>query len=153
MPYLLDTGILLRVADRRDQQHGMVFRAVQMLISRGEGLLITTQNVAEFFNVATRPLTSNGLGLTPSDALELLEKEIEPICSALAEPAPVYAELKRLVSTYGVSGKQVHDARLIAMMMVWQIDNLLTLNDRDFRRYEPEGITIVTPASVSAAGP
>lgn len=153
MSYLLDTGILLRVADRRDQQHQTVFSAVQTLISRNQQLLISTQNIAEFLNVATRPVKNNGLGLQPSNALELLEKEIEPICSAIAEPTPVYAELKRFVSTYGVSGKQVHDARLVAMMMVWQIENLLTLNDRDFRRYEPEGITIVTPASIVTAGP
>lgn len=30
-------------------------------------------------------------------------------------------------------------------MLTWQIENLLTLNDRHFRRYEPEGITVATP--------
>ena len=52
-----------------------------------------------------------------------------------------------------VSGKQVHDARLVAMMLAWQIDSILTLNDRDFRRYEPEGIRIVTPDSLTSASP
>jgi hypothetical protein len=33
-------------------------------------------------------------------------------------------------------------------MLSWQVENVLTLNDRDFRRYEPEGITIVAPASL-----
>ena len=153
MSYLLDTGILLRVADRRDDQHETAFRAVQTLIRRGEELLITTQNVAEFCNVATRPVDNNGLGLPPADALDLIQVEIEPICSALPEPAPVYEELKRLIATYGVVGKQVHDARLVAMMIVWQIENVLTLNDRDFRRYEPEGITVVTPASIVTPSP
>jgi hypothetical protein len=41
----------------------------------------------------------------------------------------------------------------VAMMLTWQIENVLTLNDRDFRRYEPEGIRTVTPAEVIAAGP
>jgi hypothetical protein len=61
--------------------------------------------------------------------------------------------LKRLIAKYAVSGKQVHDARLVAMMLVWQIEQVLTLNDRDFRRYEPEGITVVTPASITASSP
>jgi hypothetical protein len=34
------------------------------------------------------------------------------------------------------------------MMLAWQIENILTLNDHDFRRYEPEGIKIVTPADL-----
>ena len=63
----------------------------------------------------------------------------------------MYQEFKRLIATYNVSGKQVHDARLVAMMLAWQIEKILTLNDRDFRRYEPEGITIVTPAELIAS--
>jgi predicted nucleic acid-binding protein len=147
MVYLLDTGILLRLVDKQDRRHALVKAAVGMLGNRGESLVVATQNIAEFCNVSTRPVANNGLGVTPKVALDLLEREIEPICSALAEPAPVYGELKRLVATYSVIGKQVHDARLVAMMLVWQVENILTLNDRDFRRYEPEGITIVTPAS------
>lgn len=148
MTYLLDTGILLRLVDKQDRQHALVNAAVGLLGNRGESLVIATQNVAELCNVVTRPIANNGLGLTPNHAVDLLKHEIEPICSVLAEPAPVYTELKRLVASYGVIGKQIHDARLVAMMLVWQIDSILTLNDRDFRRYEPEGITISTPASV-----
>jgi predicted nucleic acid-binding protein len=148
MAYLLDTGILLRLVDKQDRSHTLVKAAAGVLGNRGESLVIATQNVAEFCNVATRPIANNGLGLSPTVALDLLEREIEPICSALAEPAPVYAELKRLAVTYSVIGKQVHDARLVAMMLVWQVESILTLNDRDFRRYEPEGNAIVTPAAL-----
>jgi predicted nucleic acid-binding protein len=151
MSYLIDTGVLLRVVDRSDQQHATVFHAVQSLLARGEQLLITSQNVAEFCNVATRPVANNGLGLPPVHALRLLEQEIEPLCAVLAERDAVYVELKRLFATYGVVGKQVHDARLVAMMLVWQVDNVLTLNDRDFRRYEPEGINVVTPVSLTSS--
>jgi hypothetical protein len=59
--------------------------------------------------------------------------------------------LKRLLAAYNVVGKQVHDARLVAMMLTWQVDKILTLNDRNFRRFEPEGISVVTPTSLIAA--
>jgi hypothetical protein len=75
------------------------------------------------------------------------------MCSVLAENDGVFGELKRLVAQYAVVGKQVHDARLVAMMLAWRIDSILTLNDRDFRRYDPEGITIVTPTSLTTSGP
>jgi predicted nucleic acid-binding protein len=151
MAYLLDSGILLRIADRADSQHQIVRAAVVKLIARGEQLDITMQNVGEFCNVATRPVTNNGLALAPSAVVELLEREIEPICDLLPDSASMYQELKRLISTYSVVGKQVHDARLVAMMLAGQIENILTLNDRDFRRYEPEGITVVTPAELIAS--
>jgi hypothetical protein len=46
-----------------------------------------------------------------------------------------------------------HDARLVARMLVWQIENILTLNSRDFQRYQTEGINLVTPACIIARGP
>jgi predicted nucleic acid-binding protein len=153
MPYLLDTGILLRIVDRRDPQHALVSRSVRSLITHGESLFIATQNVAEFCNVATRPIANNGLGLAPQNALTLFEREIESACSILFEPASVFGGFKRLIAKYSVTGKQVHDARLVAMMLAWQIENVLTLNDRDFRRYAPEGIQIVTPDSLISANP
>jgi predicted nucleic acid-binding protein len=150
MAYLLDSGILLRLVDKADRQHDLVRRAVGALGNRGENLAILTQNVAEFCNVATRPLANNGLAMTPTRALELLEFDVEPLCSRLSEPADVYQELKRLIAKFSVTGKQVHDARLVATMLVWRVENILTLNDRDFRRYEPEGVRIVTPQELVA---
>jgi predicted nucleic acid-binding protein len=153
MSYLLDTGILLRLADQSDAQHETVHRAVRLLIAAREELLITTQNMAEFCNVATRPIANNGLGLTSVEAIKLLEDDIEPICAVIAETEEVYASLKRLIGKYSVTGKQVHDARLVAVMLTWHVDTILTLNERNFRRFQPEGITIITPGSIAASNP
>jgi predicted nucleic acid-binding protein len=153
MAYLLDTGILLRLVDDRDPQHISVQQGVRELIRRKEDLLITTQNIAEFCSVATRPVANNGLGISPADAFSLLEQDIEPICAILDERATLAGELKRLVVQYSVVGKQVHDARLVAMMLTWQIDNILTLNERNFLRFVPEGIAVVSPASLISPGP
>jgi predicted nucleic acid-binding protein len=153
MSTLLDTGILLRLVDKKDSLHGLVEDAVDTLIARREELLITTQNIAELWNVATRPITNNGLALTPTAIAKLYEDTIDPMCEVLPEPDTFVDQLKRLLIQYGATGKQVHDARLIAMMIVWQVESLLTLNERDFRRYEAEGIRIFTPASILASRP
>ena len=150
MAYLLDTGILLRLVNAQDAQHGMIQLAVRALIAQQESLHIATQNVAEFWNVATRPVANNGFGWSPPVALNALTLEIEPICSVLVESSSNLAELKRLVSTYAVIGRQVHDARLVATMLVWQVPSILTLNDADFRRYAAEGINVVTPLSLTS---
>ena len=73
---------------------------------------------------------------------------IEPICAILIERLTLYGELKRIIVQYGVGGKQVHDARLIAMMLAWNIDKILTLNERDFRRFHSEGISAITPEAL-----
>lgn len=133
MAYLLGTGIVLRLVDKRDAQHSLVRAAVGTLGNQQQRLFITTQNIAEFCSVATRPVANNGLGISPADAISLLERDIEPICAILDEPSTLAAELKRLVVQYSVVGKQVHDARLVAMMLIWKIDTILTLNDEESR--------------------
>ena len=153
MPFLLDTGILLRLVNENDPLHAEVEQAVDTLILRREDLLITTQNVAELWNVATRPVANNGLALSPADAAKVYQDAIEPLCGLLVEMDTLPDLFRRLLVQYDVVGKQVHDARLVAMMIVWQIENVLTLNDRDFRRYEPEGITVITPASIVTPSP
>jgi predicted nucleic acid-binding protein len=148
MSYLLDTGVLLRVVNWHDTDHDLVRSAVRSLIASNQDLLIASQNVAEFLNVATRPAANNGLAMTPAQAIELFQREIKSITSVLLEGDATHGEFLRLVDQYSVTGKQVHDARLVAIMLTWQVDTLLTLNDRHFRRFEPEGIEIVTPAEL-----
>lgn len=54
---------------------------------------------------------------------------------------------QRIVTAHGVSGKQTHDAHLVAIMQVNTVGNILTFNDGDFRRF-PE-IQVLNPAEVS----
>ena len=121
MSYLLDTGVLLRLVDQRDVQHAQVRAAVRKLVERHDDLLISTQNIAEFCNVATRPIDNNGFGISPSAAIELFERDVESIVGVLVETDQLHAQLKRLVVTYQVIGKQVHDVRLAAMMLTWNV--------------------------------
>lgn len=44
-------------------------------------------------------------------------------------------EWRQLVLAIGVSGVQVHDARLVAIMQVYQVPCLLTFHVEDFVRY------------------
>jgi predicted nucleic acid-binding protein len=148
MSYLLDTGVLLRLVNRHDTDHDLVRNAVRSLIASDQELLIASQNVAEFLNVATRPTANNGLAMSPVQATDLFQREVKSISNIVLEGDATHGEFLRLVGQYGVVGKQVHDARLVAIMLTWQVDRLLTLNDRHFRRYEPEGIIVVTPADL-----
>jgi predicted nucleic acid-binding protein len=152
MRYLIDTGILLRIIDEKDRRHPLVQSAFETLGSQRHDLYITTQNIAELWNVATRPIANNGLNLSPTTVSQLIQHAIGPFCEVLTERDTLPAEFRRLLVNYNVIGKQVHDTRLVAMMLTWQIPNLLTLNERNFRRFEPEGITIVAPESTVTPG-
>ncbi|HEV2379309.1 MAG TPA: hypothetical protein VG206_05885 [Terriglobia bacterium] len=48
---------------------------------------------------------------------------------------------------YGISGVQVHDARLAASMYAHGVSHILTLNLPDFSRYD--GIVALHPSTVN----
>jgi predicted nucleic acid-binding protein len=56
-----------------------------------------------------------------------------------------------LLVVHAVKGKQVHDARLVAMMEAHGITHILTLNGADFARYP--GIVVIDPAGVIPPSP
>lgn len=64
----------------------------------------------------------------------------------LQDSPDVYFEWRRIVLEYSVSGKQVHDARLVAVIISHEVTHILTFNTVDFTRYAPEGIVSVDPA-------
>lgn len=64
MAILIDTSILVRLADSNDPQHSTAAGAVLQLHRRGETLHITPQVLIEFRNAATRPVSLNGAGLS-----------------------------------------------------------------------------------------
>ncbi len=149
MSYLVDTTILARLANATDTQHAVAARAVLELHRCGEVLHVTSQVLIEFRNVATRPVAVNGLGLSIVDA-EAQAATFEARFPLLAETPDIYPAWKTLVGGLGVIGKQVHDARIMAVCHVHAVTHLLTFNVTHFSRmagFGP-GIVVVDPATV-----
>lgn len=147
MIYLVDTNVLLRFADRAHPLHTTIRAAVRKLRASGHRLRATPQNFVEFWNVATRPTERNGFGLVSAKADRLL-RFVERLFPLLPDSPAVYTEWRRLVVSFGVSGVQVYDARLVAAMRVHGVTHILTLNTSDFVRYRTGGIFTVDPTSV-----
>ena len=147
MIYLVDTNVLLRFGWRKDPQHQLVRAAVRKLLQNGHQLATTSQNCVECWNVATRPTANNGLGLNTVKANRLLAL-IERLFQRHPDTDPIYLAWRKLVVTYGVSGRQVFDARLVAAMQVTGITHILTFNTQDFTRYASIGIVAVDPTTV-----
>ena len=149
MAHLVDTNILVRLANTVDPFHTVATRAVLELHRRGEALHLTAQNLVEFRNVATRPKTVNGLGLSAVDT-EAMTSAFETRFPLLAETPDIYPAWKALVAALGIIGKQVHDARLVAVCHVHAVTHLLTFNGAHFLRmaHFGAGIAVVDPATV-----
>ena len=146
MDWLIDTGILFRIFHRTDPLHAGVQAAFLHLRGSGESLCTSPQNIAEFWSASTRPTTARGGYGTSIQDTEQRVRIIEQDLTVLADKRDVYLEWRRLVFVLGVSGVQVHEPRIAAIMRAYGISRLLTLNPRDFARYP--GIVPLTPQQV-----
>jgi predicted nucleic acid-binding protein len=127
--------------------HRAAVDATSLLLAAGETVHMLPQNISEFWNVCTRPLQNNGLGLTPVQT-EAEVTRLEALLTILLDNENIYPEWRRLVVKHSVSGVQVHDARIVAAMTAHGINQLVTFNEKDFRRYQ--GITVHTPDGIIA---
>jgi hypothetical protein len=100
--------------------------------------------------MSVRPLSARGgYGLSLS-VMRRRVAFIERLSPVLPESPAIHSEWKRIVETYGVSGAAVHDARIVAQMLVAGVTNIITLNFGDFRRYSSAGIVAETPDEIIA---
>ncbi len=147
MRIFLDTGVLLRTTHTAHPMSPSVRAAIYRLQADGHTFACGIQNVAEFWNVTTRPSAARGgFGLSlavAEQAVAVLERWVTVLC----ESATSYAHWRQLVVRHGVSGVQVHDARLVAVMEVEGVSTLLTLNPKDFTRYTH--IAVRTPEQIA----
>ena len=145
MDYLSDSNIILRLAEPAHPMHNVTLGAVTKLFSAGHNLCLIPQNLIEFWNVATRPANKNGFGWTPAQT-DAEVTILENTFTILPDVQAIYAEWRRLVVAHSVSGKQVHDTRLVAAMNVHKVTHLLTFNTGDFKRFS--SIIVVNPATI-----
>jgi predicted nucleic acid-binding protein len=105
-------------------------------------LRISRQILREFVAVITRPQAwaSPKSPAEAAAAVLVIASEFE----ILEDGETVWDQLLNLCSGYVFGGRQVHDANIVATMLVYGERRLLTFNDADFRRFADK-IEIVVP--------
>ena len=150
MKILVDTNLLTRTAESGHPHYLPAKQAIDVLVLQGHDPLIVPQVLYEFWSVATRPLSANGLGKSPKEAFDEIVK-IRAFFRLMGETPDVLDEWEKLVSTLGIIGRNAHDAHLVGAMVAHGIPAILTFNAHDFRRFP--GITILDPNAIAAGTP
>jgi predicted nucleic acid-binding protein len=143
--FLVDTNLLLRSVEPAHPMYVDASNAIATLLGQGEQLHIVPQNLIEFWNVYTRPAQKNGLGHTVAEA-EVEINRLKAFFPLLLDTEAIYQKWERLVVAHAVMGVNVHDARLVAAMLVHELTHILTFNVSDFARYSE--ITVVHPTAI-----
>ena len=121
-------------------------RAALVRLAADEQLSVGRQILREYVAVMTRPQTW-GRALSLAEAM-MDAGVYERRFTVLEDGPPVWDQLMDLSRCYSFGGRpgglQVHDANVVATMLVHGERRLLTFNEADFRRFTPL-IEVITP--------
>lgn len=131
---MLDTNILLTATDAGRSAHERALEVINDWPAQGTTLYTSGQIIREYLSIATRPAAQNGLGLTVPDALDNA-RAFHARMLLLPEDTKVANRLAELLEETKSGGKQVHDANVVATMLVHGVDTVVTLNTGDFARF------------------
>jgi predicted nucleic acid-binding protein len=132
---MLDTNVLLAATDESRAEHRDALTVLNGWAAGPTDLCTSGQVLREYLSVASRPAEQNGLGLNLPDALGNV-RAFRGRTTLLAEDSAVADRLVGLLADVECRGKRVHDANLVATMLVHGVGTVVTMNLGDFARFE-----------------
>ena len=127
----VDTNVLLTATDVLRPSHLQAKRIFSKASQQGFHLALSGQILREYLAVATRPVEANGLGLTVPDAVANVEQFLG-FANLFEETEEVALRLRELAKELDVRGPRIHDANIVATMLIHRIPVLVTQNSSDF---------------------
>lgn len=144
----IDTNVLVYAKLTSAPFHDDARRSLSTLQTSRRDLWINRQVLREYLAVVTRQTFA-----MPIPAMQAVSdiQLFEQIFNVADETAATTARLLPLLETIPIGGKQVHDANIVATMLVYGISHLLTHNVADFLRFSH--LITVLPLVAPAAPP
>lgn len=129
----VDTNVLLRAIHTSMPLHTEAELLITTARQNDYELWVSRQVIREYIAQVTRP----GLLAHPLDAAQIRAKvnTIRATFRVADETDVVTDKLLELLEEFSTGGKQVHDANIVATMLVYNIDVLLTQNVDDLKRF------------------
>ena len=134
-PVFVDTNVLVYATRPSATQHAVASAALARLEGDGSTLWVSPQVLREYLAVVTRPPVS-----APALRMATAIADVQTFRAAfeIAEDRPTMLDrLFHLLIAHSGSGRQVHDANVVATMLEHGIRRLLTFNTADFRLFAP----------------
>lgn len=130
----VDTNVLVYATIAESPFYKAARLRLRRLRDDGATLFVSNQVLREYLVTLTRP----GLFANPPERHEVLDsiEELRRQYTVLPDDEVVGSQLVQLLRSVDCSGKQVHDANIVATMLGGGVKTLLTENLKDFRRFD-----------------
>lgn len=137
----IDTNILVYANLALSPFHIQATERLRSLAEQGIDLYISRQTLREYLAAMTR--RSDLTGTIPIESLVADVRYFANYFRLVEDNLLVTERLLTLIAEIPSGGKQVHDANIVATMLVYGIPQLLTHNTSDFAKFS--GLITVLP--------
>lgn len=138
----IDTNILIYSTNSSSPWQRIALQTLEKARNQNIELVISQQILREYLATSTR-ISVESKEFTLEDILENIEIFRNEFTTLDVRPT-VFDKLIELVQEFPTAGKQVHDANIVATMLVHGVGHLLTQNVDDFNRFSKK-ITVLSP--------
>lgn len=132
-PVFVDTNVLIYANRRTVAEHAISEAALRRFQAEQCELWISHQVLREYLANVTRPQAAS-LPIGMIDAIADITR-FRSLFNVADDTPAVFDRLLILLGLHTGSGKQVHDANLVATMLTQGITCLFTFDAADFRRF------------------
>lgn len=132
---MLDANVLIAASDHDRPEHHQALQLLSHWPARGVSLCTSGQVLREYLSVATRPASRNGLGIPLGHAVANA-RAFRSRTTILDDTDRVTERLLELLASIACTGKQVHDANVVATMLAHKVSAIVTMNLKHFARFD-----------------
>ena len=133
-PVFVDTNILVHSRIASSPFHAAAVAKLEGMLQAGTPMWGSRQILREFASTLTRPQSYRPHAAPIADVIRDI-RYFEATFTIADETAAVSKRWTDLLEKIPCGGKQVHDANIVATMLVHGVPNLLSHNTADFQRF------------------
>ena len=142
-PGVIDANVLVYAMDADHPHHAASRTLLDVARTRSTTLYVTSQILCEFYSIVTNPRRVPK-PRSPADALAAISGMLA-FLQVLPSPARTTAVLMELLQAHPVTGAEIFDFQIVAVMKVNNILKIYTFNAADFEVF-PE-LTVAGPVA------
>ncbi len=136
MRVLLDTSILVAAMVEAHPAHEKGLTWLKQVTGGTDEGLIAAHSLAELYSILTTlPVQPR---ISPSDARELIQRDVIEVMEIISLSGADYSKIIERLSMLGIVGGATYDALILHAAANANVDLVVTLNEKDFRRVYPD---------------
>lgn len=136
MKILLDTSVLVAAIVEVHPAHEVSLPWLQQVKNNTTEGMIAAHSIAELYAILTTlPIHPK---ISPTIAKQVIQQDVLSVCEIIALSDEDYKAVITHLAEANIAGGVIYDALILYAALKAEVEQVITLNEKDFRRIYPE---------------